>query len=280
MLPAGAKNSYIALDFADDTDTLYWRATPVQAPDDSQFPSGILFVRLPEEKPVSLIARDAFGPDQSAHIQLIVEKADKDNAMAFSQQEVQAGSGPAITSAASVKSADDVQNIGSEAVPQLQEPAAAVKAEQPAAVAAPARPAAKKMSAAPAAAPQVPGLVEKTPSLTAPVSGKVFTDSNFASDDPQIHFAWNPVNGAQSYVFAIYSGNKKVLTRTVKKTSYILSGDGLSLLENGTFSWTVTAAAKIGGREYQSKSGTSSFVIKLSDLNNVEIDTSSLLKAD
>jgi hypothetical protein len=128
----------------------------------------------------------------------------------------------------------------------------------------------------------IPLIADKTPLLDFPQNGTVLGDQDFSGTIPKLPFSWQEINDAQTYTFTIYKGSaegKKLLSKTTDKKSYTLSGKELSLLGNGTYYWTVTASAKANNQTYTSKTGSSSFMIKLSELDEVEIDTSNLLGA-
>jgi hypothetical protein len=138
----------------------------------------------------------------------------------------------------------------------LEEPlAAAVPAEAPPSL--PPQEAAKPPSSPPTAAavalPPSPSRPENTarrepPPLPAasgrkPESGYVI-DAAFLRESRTIVFSWNPVEGADAYVFSLFqetgAGQRRsVIKSEASETSYTL--EDLSLLERGRFVWQVEA---------------------------------------
>jgi hypothetical protein len=128
-----------------------------------------------------------------------------------------------------------------------------------------------------------PSFVSVLPVLKNPANGSSFTDQDFGGDHASIVFTWNKVSEAQEYQFSLYSGttkSKQILSRTMSGISYVLTGSELALLDNGTFSWSVTAAGIKAGKKYTSKTSEASFTVSIAAVGDVIIDTAGLLNTN
>lgn len=97
----------------------------------------------------------------------------------------------------------------------------------------------------------------KSPTLKSPGQGSTVDMSTKDS----ITFRWSPVAGASEYSFKLLRGGKEVFSTRVSSTSYTLTD--LSVLDVGTFSWSVSALPS--GQDLASPEARGSFQITLQD---------------
>lgn len=100
--------------------------------------------------------------------------------------------------------------------------------------------------------------VSAIPALPAPASNmpadaEVF-DVNYLTANSTIRFSWEPVPTATEYVFTLSDASGKTLASLVIEdgsTEYLL--EDLSVLENGTFTWSVQANRRLNGPDSTDK---------------------------
>lgn len=121
-----------------------------------------------------------------------------------------------------------------------------------------------------------------TPVLTSPAGGFVI-GPDYLRENRSINFKWNSVPGASSYSFNLYKKtsdgkNLAVVSRKNLKSNRFELSD-LSILDIGSFSWSVTAFsyASDGYEERRSKSGSSSFKIDFTLPEKVETITQGVI---
>jgi hypothetical protein len=101
------------------------------------------------------------------------------------------------------------------------------------------------------------------PQLTEPAQGALLDPVYFAGNR-SIVFRWNPVAGANAYVFTLFfDGSRIIRTEPLSVTSFTLTE--LSSLENGVYTWQVEALnLDAGGKtEQQGETGESQFTISV-----------------
>ncbi|MBP5174857.1 MAG: hypothetical protein ILP07_02955 [Treponema sp.] len=120
------------------------------------------------------------------------------------------------------------------------------------------------------------------PTLTSPQKGFLI-GPDFLRENRSITFAWNKVSGATVYSFNLYKKtadgkNQAILTRRNLKQNKVELTD-FSILDIGTFTWTVTAYsyASDGYEERRSQSSSSSFKIDFSLPEKVETITQGVI---
>ena len=259
-LPRNTTTSYLPLSFAEPQDILYWRVVSNDADNTHElYPSGILFIKLPEQTNISTIALSTFSTQKAATLVNTISPINStptDRAVSILQTKKTEAQQEQLSEEAKTNAQEKIQ---SESKPHL--PRISVSTEKTTA---------KNSSSA---------ITSITPVLTSPAAGKTFMESDFSSNNPHIQFLWGKIADAQSYTFTILYASKIIFQTKIKTTSFSFEGDNLSLLEDGKFTWTVTAFQTIDGTSYQSATASSDFTISLSHIDNVKIDTSTLLNA-
>jgi hypothetical protein len=127
-----------------------------------------------------------------------------------------------------------------------------------------------------------PVITVGTPSIYSPEMKKVFTENDFTVSSPQITFSWSEVPDTTWYLFTLYQGSdltKKIAMYKVTETTFSLKEDKLSTLENGVYTWTVTAISDKKGKRYFGSPVEAQFSLSISDVDTVTLDTSQLIDA-
>lgn len=279
-LPHDKSKSSVDLDFIIHEDTLYWRLSPIATDETKEtqpvLASGIIFIREIETMLEKNDLQAVFGEGKADEIVAIVEKADEE--IPSLQRATMLKPEPAEL--VKVETTSVVEEVKASSVEESMEASESIKEEVPPVVsAAPEVPA----PAAPAKpVEKIPDLVNLSPVLKTPEVNATFTDDFFSGDAPEIEFMWSDVKGASSYIFTLHKGGadgEKLLEKIVKSPSFILEGDGIGLLDNGIFTWTVLAQTKSGEKSYKSLESSRKFELKLAGLGDVEIDKSTLMDA-
>lgn len=123
-------------------------------------------------------------------------------------------------------------------------------------------------------------MIEGTPTLQSPVleaPGKNFViDGNYLKKNRVIEFSWKEVSGATAYTFVLYKlgadgSRKRVYSEKNTKASNVRIKD-LSILDVGTFEWTVTpySYAKDGYLEQQGAASARVFKIEFAAPTKIE----------
>jgi len=275
VLPADTDRANAVLDFAQPEDTLFWRVYPQPGkPENTTVtpPGGIIFVEQSPTQSVEAVAEEIFTNNDAelSPVRSTVSAPETETGMLPAEQEKL----PEITQA----------DVPSEPVPAVSAFSASPEVTVKEPVPAP-QPAAEnqmpiqKTPEKPAV--QKPAIVSIKPVLLKPAAGKILGSSDFNIHSPQIIFTWHGVKGASSYIFALYKGKyttKPLFSVSVKGTSFTLKGARFTLLENGSFSWTVRAVASLKGKRFESLQAYSGFSIELPEPGQTEIDTSNLVQ--
>jgi hypothetical protein len=101
------------------------------------------------------------------------------------------------------------------------------------------------------------------PQLTEPARDAEL-DSEYFTENRSIIFRWNPVAGANAYVFTLsFGGTRIIRTEPLGVTSFTLTE--LSSLENGLYTWQVESLSlDAGGKtEQQGETGESRFTLSV-----------------
>ena len=270
----------IGIDFAKNEKAVYWRAIPLplsiedRASQNLAFPQGVIFINQPEEmlllEPMTLVFGEETAQQMEQQIQTSQTNAES--------KILEITNSPADNIQAEQKTEQEIE----EQPQAVQEVVEEKPAAEPVPAPAPAPAKAKKQATekpAQAPAPQEPALVNLATKITSPKAGAIFTEENFMVDDPYILFSWNNIKDASSYSFELFSDNgKKLLSKTIKGNSYTMKGDDLAVLDNGSYTFTITGLATANGKEYKSKETSGNFKISLEDMESTEVDTDNLLQ--
>lgn len=248
-------SSSISLETVQSECTLFWRVYSIMDTQRESSVSGIMFVEYPPEKTVEEVLVTVFPsvkiPEDSVITvkpvkikeSVVVEPVKIDSAIQEDAKEVKV----------EIKKEEEVVKTIKE-----EKPEPVVKKEEVKVV-------------------EIPKITKLSVKLLSPENSKIFDDSYFETN-PTITFSWNEVENSDSYVFELYSDsknqNKQLLSKNIKETSYILTDDDMSLLDEGNFEWSVIALDKDSNKSLVS---SSVFIIDLSSLENIEIETEGMI---
>lgn len=274
-LSSASGRSSVSIDFAKNEQTVYWRAIPLplsietRSEREKEFPHGVIFINQPEEMVMLQPIATVFGEDAAAEmdkeIQANQEKSDIQLLEIINGKIEEPETEPEVVE------------------PITEEPVKEAVVEKPAEK--PAEKPTAKTAEKPAPKPDAPqksatsDIVNVSPSIDLVNKGQVLTEEFFMTDNPAIPFTWRNVKGAEFYILEIFDANKtKILSKKVKSSVYNLQDNELALLNNGTYTWTLTANQTVDGKEYSSKTASGTFTIKIEDIESAEVDTENLLQ--